>query len=88
MDLLSTTHLTAVADNIATILVTFVPRLVTALFIIGGAVFLARRAAQGVSKLIGRSNHFDPSIRFVVAEFIRYAIIIFALLAALEQVGV
>jgi small conductance mechanosensitive channel len=88
MDFLSTTHLTAIADNIATIAVTFVPRLLTALVIIGVAVFLARRAALGISKLIGRSSHVDPSIRFLAADFIRYSIIIFALLAALEQIGV
>lgn len=88
MDLLSTAHLTALADNILALCVTFVPRLLTAVIIVCVAIFIARRAAEGAAKLIGRAGHVDPGIRFVAADFIRYSIIIVALIAALEQVGV
>jgi len=88
MDFLSTEHLTALVSQIWVLIVTFVPRIVVATLILFIAMFIARRAAHGISRILGRASHLDPSIRFVAADFIRYGIIIFALLAALEQVGV
>jgi small conductance mechanosensitive channel len=88
MDFFSTAQLTALADRVWALVITFVPRLAAALVILCVAIFLARRAGQGISRLMGRASHIDPTLRFVAADFIRYGIIVFALLAALEQVGV
>jgi small conductance mechanosensitive channel len=88
MDFLSTANLTGLVNNILTLLVTFVPRLLAAAIILGAAFFLARRAGQAASSLMGRARHVDPTLLSIVGDFIRYSIIIFALLAALEQVGV
>jgi small conductance mechanosensitive channel len=88
MDLLSTDHLTTLAAQVWALVITFVPRVVGAALIFGIALFLARRAARAVSRLIGRSAHVDPAIRFVVADFIRYGIIVAAIVIALEQIGV
>jgi small conductance mechanosensitive channel len=88
MNLLSTENLTALADHIWTLGVTFVPRLATAALILAVAIFLARRAARAVSHMIGRASQVDPTLRFIAADFVRYAIIVLALVAALEQLGV
>ncbi|HUA55398.1 MAG TPA: mechanosensitive ion channel domain-containing protein [Candidatus Sulfotelmatobacter sp.] len=88
MNFLSTENLTALADHIWALVVGFVPHLVAAIVILAAAVFVARRAARAVSQVIGRISHVDPTLRFIAADFTRYGIIILALIAALEQVGV
>ena len=88
MNFLSTENLMALADHIWAALVTFVPRLATAAVILAVATVVARRAARAISHLMGRTSHVDPTLRFIAADFIRYGIIVLALIAALEQLGV
>jgi small conductance mechanosensitive channel len=86
--LLSIDHLNALIDRLWALAVTFVPRLIIAIVIVLAAMFLARKAARGLSAVMARAGHIDATLRFVVSEIIRYAIIVLALIAALEQVGI
>ncbi|MBV8166963.1 MAG: mechanosensitive ion channel [Alphaproteobacteria bacterium] len=84
----SAEHLAALTDRLWTLVVTFVPRVIVAIVILALAGIVARRVARGAATLLGRSNHLDPTIRYVATDFIRYGVIILALLLALEQIGV
>ena len=88
MDVFSAEHLAALTDRLWTLVVTFVPRVIVAIVILALAGIVARRVARGAATLLGRSNHLDPTIRYVATDFIRYGVIILALLLALEQIGV
>jgi small conductance mechanosensitive channel len=86
--ILSTDHVTAVVDRLWGVVVVFVPKLIAAIVILLVAIFVARRAAAGVSQLITRTGHIDRTFSYVVAELVRYSILVVAIVAALEQVGV
>lgn len=88
MHIFSAEHLASVADKLWGLVVVFVPRLIVASIIVAVAAFVARRAANGISRLLTRASHVDPAFKFVVAEIIRYAVLVIAIIAALEQVGV
>lgn len=88
MDVFSAEHVAALTDRLWTLVVTFVPRALVAILILALAGVVARRVARGATALLGRSSHLDPTIRYVAADFIRYGVIIVALLLALEQIGV
>lgn len=88
MDIFSPDHIGVLIDKGWDLVVQFVPRLVSATLILVAADFVARRAARGISALVSRGSHIDGTLRFVLAEVVRYAVIILAFVVALQQLGV
>jgi small conductance mechanosensitive channel len=88
MNDLSTANLPAMVNELWLLIITFVPRLLAAGVILAVALFLSRRIGRAVLNVTGRVGRVDPTIRFVLSESIRYAIIILALIAALDQLGI
>src|SRR6185437_12681743 len=52
------------------------------------AVFIARRLAVAISRLMQRTGHIDATLQVVVSQTLRYAVIVLALVMALEQIGI
>lgn len=50
--------------------------------------FIARWAERGVRRLIAPSAHVDPTLKPLLGSLVRYAILIFVVIAALAQFGV
>lgn len=88
MDIFSPDHIRSLVDKGWELIVLFVPRLLSAILVMVIASFLARRAANGISKLVARGSHVDSTLRFVLSEVVRYTIVILAFVVALQQVGV
>jgi small conductance mechanosensitive channel len=87
-NILSPEHIATLIDRAWAVSVVFIPRLVAAILILLIAVFVARRLAKGVSRLMAGAGHVDATLRLVLSETLRYAIIVLALVAALEQIGI
>ncbi len=68
--------------------VTFIPHLVTAIFIMVIGYMLASWLGGGARKLLDRAGHLDVAVRPVIAAVVRYTILILILTAALAQIGV
>ncbi len=85
MDLSQVTSLGALAWTWA---VNFAPRLVTALIILVVGFYGAGWAAAGLHRLLTRSPHADLTMAPILAAVVRYAILIFVVVAGLNQLGV
>ncbi|MBH0238269.1 mechanosensitive ion channel [Methylobrevis sp. L22] len=68
--------------------IAFVPHLVAAIVIFVVGLFVAGWVSRGVSGLLGRAPHVDPTVRPVVAAVLRYGIIVFVIILSLSQLGV
>jgi small conductance mechanosensitive channel len=88
MNLFSTEHIDSLTDKIWGLAVVFVPRLLACLAILFIALFASRRLCRLVSKILSRAPHIDETLKYVLAEFVRYATIILAIVLSLEQLGV
>ncbi len=85
MDLSQVTSLGTLALTWAT---DFLPRLLTALIILVVGYYAAGWAAQGARGLMTRAPRADKTMVPIVSAVVRYAILIFIVVAALNQLGV
>jgi small conductance mechanosensitive channel len=85
MDLAQVTNLGTLALTWAA---DFLPRLVTAIIVLVVGWYAAGWVARGAGSLLSRANHNDMTMVPVIAAVVRYAILIFVVVAALGQLGV
>jgi len=88
MHIFSPDHIAALVDRLWDVAVLFVPRLLVAALLVAMALVVSRRASRGIFKLMSRSSHVDDTLRFALAELVRYSIIVLILVMAMEQLGV
>ena len=89
MDLAQTAQDLGTLATVAwTALAEFLPRLAAALAVLVLGYLAAGWAARGVRRLMGRTDRLDATLVPVVAEVVRYGILIFVLISALGQLGV
>ena len=62
--------------------------LASAVLLLVAGWFIARWAERGVRRLIAPSAHVDPTLKPLLGSLVRYAILIFVVIAALAQFGV
>lgn len=62
--------------------------LVSAVLLLVAGWFVARWAERTVRRLIAPSSHVDPTLKPLLGSLVRYAILIFVVIAALAQFGV
>jgi len=66
----------------------YLPRIGAALLIVVVGYFVARWAAAALGRVLSKNQNFDPTLLPVVRAIVRYAVLIFVLIAALAQLGV
>jgi small conductance mechanosensitive channel len=66
----------------------FLPRLAAALVILLGGLVLAGWAARAIRGVTDRTPRIDPTLKPVLAAFVRYAILLLVAVAVLGQLGV
>jgi small conductance mechanosensitive channel len=66
----------------------FLPRIGATLLILVVGYIVARWAAAALYKVLSKNENFDPTLLPVARAILRYAILIFVLIAALAQLGV
>lgn len=64
------------------------PQLVGASLLLVVGMWLSGRVAQKVGQFIDRDERIDPTLRGVLASFVRYTILIIVLIAVLSQLGI
>jgi len=69
-------------------LVNAVPNLIGALLLLAAGYFISRWAANVVKRLMGVRTQVDQTLTPVLATFVRYVVMIIAVVAALGQLGV
>lgn len=75
-------------DRLLDLTLTWGGDLVSALLLLAAGWFIARWAERTVRKLIAPSKHVDPTLKPLLGSLVRYAILIFVVIAALAQFGV
>lgn len=68
--------------------VTWGSDLLSAVLLLVAGAFVARYAERAVRRLIAPSKHVDPTLKPLLGSLVRYAILIFVVIAALAQFGV
>lgn len=75
-------------DRLLDLTLTWGGDLMSALLLLAAGWFIARWAERTVRKLIAPSKHVDPTLKPLLGSLVRYAILIFVVIAALAQFGV
>ncbi len=81
-------ELNAVAAMLWAWAVAFLPRLLGAVLIVIAGSFAARWAGRGVALLINSSGRVDETVTPVAAAIVRYGILVFVVILALDRLGV
>lgn len=68
--------------------VTWGSDLLSAVLLLVAGAFVAHYAERAVRRLIAPSKHVDPTLKPLLGSLVRYAILIFVVIAALAQFGV
>jgi small conductance mechanosensitive channel len=89
MDLVQTTQQVSLfAALLWSSAVTLLPRLAAAIVVLIVGFFLARVAGDKVRLLVKRSSHIDKTLAPAISSTVRYATLIFVLVAALSEIGI
>src|SRR5262245_22384808 len=73
--------------EIPTWVVAVLPQIVAALLLVVGGVWLASWAERAFVRLLERHHIVDPTFRGALTALVRYSILLLALLASLQQLG-
>ena len=75
-------------DRMLDLTLTWGSDLASALLLLAAGWFVARWSERAVRRLIAPSKHVDPTLKPLLGSLVRYAILIFVVIAALAQFGV
>jgi small conductance mechanosensitive channel len=66
----------------------FLPRLVLALAVLIGGIFVARWISKELKRIVAKSSRLDATLKPLLVSIARYTVLAFVIVLALEQLGV